>query len=299
MKLLILHIKEDREKAENLLPRFSAIGIQAELYSLGSDMADGLFRLLEEADHLLILYREVPQQSDKLAFSLGFCLGRSVPVFMFCKPDLELPSFPGKLFRSNEMKRVMQYFIGEKQSWMHRRMKELAREKLVSMGLGVSEESMARVTQEGETVALGHYLEAGFSPDVRDGKGVPLICIAARGQHKATVELLVEKGADIDAISLDRGNTALMDASADRHVEIMQLLIDAGASVNIQSKSGQTALILAVGQKAEKESELLIRAGADAEISDALGMSAKKYAQLFGLKELVALMEEYRRDEAK
>ncbi len=290
MKLLLLHLSEDAGIAADLKKRFSGIGIEAVLHEYRLDWDRELLEAVREASHLLILVRSEILSRKTSAFVLGFSMGKGIPLFLFLLEQVPLPDIDSYVFRSEDPESVISYFTDEKKIWTEKKRKEDARSMLVAMGLGVSTESLARITADGEIVPLRYFLEAGFSPDVRDAKGVPLLCLAVRNDHKSAVELLLDHGADINAVSQDRGNTPLMDASAAQNLELMKYLIDAGAMLDICSRNGQTALILTVGQKAVEASEILIKAGADSSISDALGMSARKYAELFGLKELLPMM---------
>lgn len=291
LKLLLLYLPEDNNSVLDLRERFSAAGIDAETHEYRQTWDRELIAVIGEATHILILVRKESLERKTSAFVLGYCMGKKLPLFLYMIEPVPLPDIKSYAFSSEDPQSMMAYFVGEKKIWTEKRNKEVARDRIIAMGLGVSDESLARVTSEGEIVPLKYFLEAGFSPDVRDAKGVPLLCLAVRNEHRGVVELLLERGADIDAVSLDRGNTPLMDAVAVRNLELVQLLIDAGARLDIQSRDGQTALILAVGQKAVDAAEKLIEAGADASIADALGMSARKYADLFGLKELLPMME--------
>ena len=61
-----------------------------------------------------------------------------------------------------------------------------------------------------------------------------------KAQTKATVKLLLERGADPNGSDAN-GNTALMEAAShgcDR--ELMRMLIKAGAKINVKNKSGLT-----------------------------------------------------------
>jgi uncharacterized protein len=292
LRLLILHLLEDGKCAKELANRLDSIGISARVHEYQKNWDDLLISAVEEASHIVLLLRKESLERKTSLFVLGYCLGKGLPLFIYMLEKVDLPPLPMAVLRTDKLEDVMGYFSGEKALWMEQEKRESAKKEIIAMGLGISDDSMARVTTEGEIVPLHSYLNAGFSPDVRDKRGVPLLCLAVRNDHKAAVDLLLAAGADINAVSLDRGNSALMDAAADRKLELMQLLVDAGASLDMQSKSGQTALILAVGQKAEDAARILLEAGADAHIQDALGMSAKKYASLFHLEEVLSLIEE-------
>jgi ankyrin repeat protein len=100
---------------------------------------------------------------------------------------------------------------------------------------------------------------------------------------------LIAAGADVDRQSDDRGYSPLMDAAQKGDPVMLSLLLSAGAKPDLRSKDGQTALIICAGRGDVAMSKLLIEAGADPEIKDHLGMSAARYASLFGNADLTAL----------
>ncbi len=86
-----------------------------------------------------------------------------------------------------------------------------------------------------------------------------LIQAADRGQLEI-VELLVERGVDVDARSVD-GVTPLMYASQNGYMEIMEYLISKGADVNATPYHNVTPLIGAVRTGHFEATELLLEAG--------------------------------------
>ena len=96
-------------------------------------------------------------------------------------------------------------------------------------------------------------LDAGMSPNGNvSGLGAPIrvmlfaspACSPAerpsRGEAKAIVKLLLDRGADIHGAD-ENGNTAITEAASkgcDR--ELMRMLIKAGARINVPNKSGLT-----------------------------------------------------------
>jgi ankyrin repeat protein len=84
-----------------------------------------------------------------------------------------------------------------------------------------------------------------------------------------------------------------MDGVMGNHLELVNELIEAGADVNIKSKSGQTALTVAAGASEVKMTEALLKAGADPDITDSLGASARKYATLFRNSSIIDLFKTY------
>lgn len=138
---------------------------------------------------------------------------------------------------------------------------------------------------DGETVAW--YLQAGFPASLHNKKGVCLLSIAIRRKHTSLVDMLLEHGAEINAISRDRNNTPLMDAASEGLPELTQKLLIHGAEIEIASVNGQTALALAVGSGDEDSALYLLEAGANPDRGDALGMTPRTYASLFGRKRVL------------
>lgn len=140
------------------------------------------------------------------------------------------------------------------------------------------------------------YLAAGIDINSRDSDGTPMLNIACRSDNLEAVKWLVELGADINAVSEDRGYTALMDAVWRGNKEITEYLISQKAELNTISKEGQTNLVLAVGADKTEIVQLLAENGADPDIADAMGMSAYGYAQLFKKDNILAILEKYHKE---
>lgn len=80
--------------------------------------------------------------------------------------------------------------------------------------------------------------------DVDAGRGRyhgPLVMIAAKLGHVDMVRLLLDRGANVE-LTDDLGATALMGAAATGNLEIVRLLLDRGADVNHDDWSDQTPL---------------------------------------------------------
>jgi ankyrin repeat protein len=95
-----------------------------------------------------------------------------------------------------------------------------------------------------------------------------LIEASARGDADA-VRSLLERGAAVDARD-DTGATALIAASYGNHVDLAELLIDAGADVNVQDASQQSAFLIATSEVGPDLAllELTLDAGADVDAKD-------------------------------
>lgn len=130
-------------------------------------------------------------------------------------------------------------------------------------------------------------LDAGADVDTRLTEGLTaLMCACVHGDI-ATVDVLLKAGADIE-LQQDNGDmTALMKAALWSHAAVVEKLSAAGADVNKTTRSGFTALMFAGNAPTAKA---LLSAGADAKLRDARGRTALDYAQESGKEKIVDLL---------
>lgn len=110
--------------------------------------------------------------------------------------------------------------------------------------------------------------------------GVTPLYHASRKGWGNIMELLLERGANIDAKS--HGETALLKVSKkginDAH--LAQILLDYGADVNIQDSKGNTALYYAAINKNLKMIDLLLDNGADMSIKNKRGDTPERVLKI-------------------
>jgi hypothetical protein len=85
---------------------------------------------------------------------------------------------------------------------------------------------------------------------------------ALEGNHEDIVELLLAKGANVNAASAN-GNTPVILASAYCHKDILELLISKGVNINQRQQAGDTPLIEAAARGNEEVVRFLIAKGVD------------------------------------
>jgi len=132
---------------------------------------------------------------------------------------------------------------------------------------------LLQAIQRGDAVAMARALDTGIRPTVTDEEGVPALMLATLFGDASAVELLLTRGADPN--QADRaGVTALMWAVPD--VRKVQLLIERGANVNARSSNlGRTPLLIAAGYPGTVDLlAMLLARGADLRVKDAGGLSA-------------------------
>jgi ankyrin repeat protein len=64
---------------------------------------------------------------------------------------------------------------------------------------------------------------------------------AATGDNARAVELLLEAGAEVNAVDTTEGFTALMHAAAEGHVEVVKVLLKYHADPAVRDTDGDTA----------------------------------------------------------
>lgn len=121
--------------------------------------------------------------------------------------------------------------------------------------------------QSGDAAQVKSLLEAGAAHGATDEAGETALMHAARGGHVAAVQMLIAAGADVNAKS-PQGWTALAKAAYNGetergYVEVIEVLHEAGATLDERIFFGITPLMLAAGGGDAPVVEWLINAGAD------------------------------------
>jgi ankyrin repeat protein len=114
-------------------------------------------------------------------------------------------------------------------------------ERLIQAGADVSLANnygatpMSLAAEVGNTDMLKVLLEAGANVESPNADGQTALLAVARTGNVEAAKLLLDHGAAVDAKEKFGGQTPLMWASARRHPAMMQLLISKGADVNARS----------------------------------------------------------------
>ena len=135
---------------------------------------------------------------------------------------------------------------------------------------------------KGNIKAVKKHLAAGTDVNAKDDEGMTPLHWAAPEGHKEIAELLIAKGANVNAKSDDEGMTHLHFAAYVGRREIAELLIAAGADVNATDKHVMTPLhkVAVVGHK--EIAELLIAKGGDVNAKDVDGETPLDLAEGVG-----------------
>ncbi|MCH8267598.1 MAG: ankyrin repeat domain-containing protein [Acidobacteria bacterium] len=88
---------------------------------------------------------------------------------------------------------------------------------------------------KGSAAMVEKLLQAGADPNAAQWTGVTPLMACARAGSADAVKSLLARHADVNAKDTRRGQTGLMWAVAQQHVEVVRLLIEQGADVNAKS----------------------------------------------------------------
>jgi len=136
--------------------------------------------------------------------------------------------------------------------------------------------------RSGDAVQIKNLLEAGAANDAADEAGETALMHAAHGGHVAAVQALIAAGADVNA-KAPQGWTALAKAAYNGetgrgYVEVIDVLHQAGASLDDRIFFGITPLMLAAGGGDASVVEWLINSGADVLAVNEGGRTARMMA---------------------
>jgi ankyrin repeat protein len=136
------------------------------------------------------------------------------------------------------------------------------------------------------------FNKPGFNVNVKDKDGNTPLIIASREGHTDIVKVLLDKGADIDVVDKSSiGTTALIIALKGSHTDIAELLVEKGADVKIKDRHGFTALMCASYFGYTKMVKLLIEKGADINAKEVGGKTAFDLAKNEEIRKLLGKME--------
>jgi len=111
---------------------------------------------------------------------------------------------------------------------------------------------------EGDPQAVAAWLDEGGGVDAgcAERDGATLLVAAALGGQEAVVRMLLQRGASVN-LQDSYGGTTLMGAAAYGHTTIVRVLLDAKADASLQATSGGTALMAAELQEHAAAAQLL------------------------------------------
>ena len=108
------------------------------------------------------------------------------------------------------------------------------------------------------------------------------------GNHAALGRMLAST--PVDAVVDPDGRTLLMVAVEETNLPAVELLVDRGAPLEARNRQGETALALAAAMGFQEAAEVLLAAGADANTRDIAGATPLDLAEEHGAHDISALL---------
>lgn len=296
MKVGFFFQKSERERIEELLKEAAGREIPAVAFRFAAHWRDKGFGDLEERlrdlTHLVVV--STPGELDRswVAFVAGASIRKDLTVLAddgLSPPDGLLREVP--FFEQRET--LFSYLKEQRRHHDRIGSIEQARNDLIGEGLAITEQAMADAVADGREEDLLRFMRLGFDANTRDSRGQPLLVIAIKNRRTPLVELLLEHGADVNLVTQDRLTSPLMEAAVLGEETICDRLIEAGADLNLQAHNGQTALMMAISEGHISVVERLLRQECETDQIDNLGMSARKYADLFKKESILELLDQH------
>jgi len=155
---------------------------------------------------------------------------------------------------------------------------------------GLTPTSVYEAVYKGDVDTVRRYLEQGGNVNAKYGfDGNTPLQRAAQNNNKDMVEMLIAKGADVNAKDKD-GNTPLQRAAQNNNKDMVEMLIAKGADVNAKDKDGNTPLQRAAQHNRKDVAELLIAKGADVNAKDKDGNTPLQRAAQHNRKDVAELL---------
>lgn len=297
MNWMIISSKDFEVETNNLASYFNEKNYTPSIYFVSNDSINNLEQFyidIHQVTHCVFISDGTVPLNPHLFYATGFLNGAGIPVFVagLNRTAEQKQVLPNYYFYA-DMDELVQNIEHNLPKYIADEEKKKAHKKLFDQGIPFTPDCFSSYISKNDVDICNLFVEAGMSVNVRDAAGTPMLCIAARAGRKDMIEWLVERGAEINAISKDRGYSPVMDAVWKSSLDIVELLIKLGADLNIVSNDGQTALIVATGASNPRICEVLVRNGADPNFKDRMGMSSLEYARLFKKQILIPLYEEF------
>ena len=292
MNWLILYTKKRSEQASELKAFFKRNKISAKSFLIEKD-ADlspaAIPSKIKLYTHCVFLDDKAPAKNA--AFAWGVALGQGLCVYAIKSEWTAAAKKCGALKDFDSFERLTAFLENNINGIALEAKKKEAWKKLFDGGNPFTGNALSVHVAKDNREIVQTYIDAGMSLNERTEEGVPMLNVAIRAEKVDEVKWMLEQNIDLNAVSKDRGYSALMDCVWKKNLELAKILVEKKVNLDFVSSDNQSALTLAVGAGNAEMVQLLSDAGASPDKFDALGMSAWTYAKLFKRQDLLAIME--------
>ena len=137
---------------------------------------------------------------------------------------------------------------------------------------------------------IDRLLKAGADPNATSEEGQTALMTASLTGKPDAVKLLVETGANVNAVEPYKGQTALMWAASEGNAAAADILLAHGADVKAKSSGGFTPLLFAVRNDRADAAKVLLDHGANVNDTAPDGTSALGMAVVNAYFDLAAML---------
>jgi ankyrin repeat protein len=152
--------------------------------------------------------------------------------------------------------------------------------KLTRQSIDFTEENFFENIQYGNIENIKKFINRGIDVNTRNKGGVSALHMASTLGNTEIIKLLLDAGAFIDSRDPTDCSTPLLEAVVKKHKDAVELLIDRGADMNAKKDYGFTPLMTAIWWEDPIITTLLIKKGADTTLKSEYGLSPLTYAIL-------------------
>ena len=150
---------------------------------------------------------------------------------------------------------------------------------------------MLEAVAQGDIASVYAHLESGVSVECKDANGDSALANAAFNGHLDVLKLLLARGANPNAANRVDGDTVLMWAASTGRLDIVVQLLRAGANVNAENKKGYRALYRAAYKDHVELVKLLLVAGAEPKAVNAHEKTVLDQAREWQQLEIIEVLE--------
>jgi ankyrin repeat protein len=140
------------------------------------------------------------------------------------------------------------------------------------------DEALVIAVDQGSAKAVPDLLRSGANPNARNRRGMTVLQVAVVGDRREAAELLVKAGADVNLKSLQSGNSPLWIAAFWGRAELLRLFLANKGEINARGEGGMTPLMIAAFVGHVNAMEVLLENGADINAKDGQGLTALWFA---------------------
>ena len=139
-------------------------------------------------------------------------------------------------------------------------------------------------------------IQKGADVNLRDNIQDSAHLYAGAAGHVEILKMTLEAGADFKVPNRYGGN-ALIPACERGHVEVVKLMLTTRINLDHVNRLGWTCLLEAIilsngGPKHQEIVQMLLKAGANVNLADSNGVTPLQHAKQKGFKEIVAILEQ-------